>query len=385
MAQWTYVGVETSTGKILADLPIKGARPSRVLNGHGSLSGTIDLRGVTRPDDVVDAVDGGRRAIYALVDGVPVWGGPSWADPDDGADVISVSAGEWGSYFARRKLRADLTYTGVDQLVIARGLIGSAQSEPFGNVGVTYDTAPTSGVLRDRTYLAGDNPVVGELLADLGNVDGGFDWAWPVEWADSTHLRGRLELGYPRIGLADADAQYVLTLGEARSITLDRSAADMATTSWAVGKPENDGDPVPVASAEDTALLDAGYPLLDRIERYQDVSDTGTLLEHAVADQQAAGGALVSVQAEVPIGDVLGGAVGLGDPVRVERFTRRDGPDGLLLTLRCTGYELDPEGGVASLTLSPRVATGGRVPRREDVAARLARINREVRLLTVSR
>lgn len=388
MTRWSYLGVELGSGEVLEALPLTGVKLSRQLDGHGSLSGTLSLKG--RPqakcDRLVDAIDAGRRAIYAIADGQPQWGGMSWADPDQDGDVIAVTAGEWGSYFAKRVLRESLTFTGADQLDIARALLDSAQAVPGGDMGIVSDPAVLSGVARDRSYLPGDLPVIGELLTNLGNVNNGFDWAWPVEWADRTHLRGRLLLGYPRLGiLDDEDVQYAVTLRRARSIGMDRSAADMATTSWAVGKPANDGDPTPVLTATDPALLDGGYAVLDRVERYQDVTDLTTLQAHADADQQAAGGPLVAIKATVPITDVLAGHVGLGDPVKAERYGKRDGTAGFVAVMRCTGYELDPKAATAALTLSPRVTLGGRVPDRPDDVDRIARLNREVRMLTVSR
>lgn len=390
MTAWEYVGVEVSTGQVLATLPVRtDVKFTRALNGYGSFSGTVPLRGrnADRRRDMLDAVDCGRRAIYALADGQPVWGGICWTDPDQGDDAVQVTATEWGGYYAKTPLAfhapSRLAFTGADQLHIAREIIKTVAEIDGGDVLVAIDETVVSGVTRDRTYLAGDLPVAGELLANLGNVDNGFDWAWPAEWADPTHLRGRLLLGHPRLGAEDA-AYVVEAPGRSRAVSMSRGATDMATTAFAVGKPANDGDPTPIASATDPALVAAGYPYLARVERYQDVTDTGTLQEHADADQKAYGGPLAEVAAAVPLADVLDGSVNLGDPVRVELATLRH-PDGFIAEMRCTEIEFDPTRGVAGLTLSPRVEIGGRVPRREDEDARQARLSREVRLLSVSR
>lgn len=399
MIRWSCVGVDVQTGELLEALPVSQVRFSQVLNGYGSFSATLDLRATQSTIDISayercyqlsDAVDVGRRAIYVLANGRPVWGGLSWTAPDQDGDVISLSAAEWGSYFAKRVIRSTVTYTSQDQLAIARSLITTAQAVTGGNALVATGTE-TSGVLRTVTYTAGGLPVVEEQINNLATLSSGFDYAWPVEWNGDT-LRGRLLLGYPHLGTSTVGYVCHGPRGRMRGSTLTSDATNMATTSWAIGAQVSGGSFAPTASSTDASLLSAGYLVLDKVTSYSDVSDTSQLQAHADADQVANGGVTVSATADVPIGDVVGylsdgvlipPQVSLGDTVRFERQGRRDGASGYVDTLRVTEIDFDPTAQIATLILSPRITTGGRVPTRRDMEARIAHLERLVRLLAV--
>lgn len=375
MTVWQYVACDVLTGAELADLPLSSVKLTRQLNGAGPATATLAIGGQS---DVVrrvllDAVDPGRRALYALADGIPVWGGMIWQAP---RSTFALSAAEWGAYFGKVALQADLEQYDADQLDLARALLASAQGQPNGNVRVAVDST-TSGVLRDLALLAGDLPVVGEQLDSLANLDGGFDYAWPVERDAAGLLCGRLRLGYPKLGRDDALLSIESPGGTRDLPGYELDASGLATTSFAVGAGGV------VASASDPALLAAGYPVLHRIERYSDTADEGDLTAHAVADQQAYGGTLVTITATVGLDVWLSGDLQLGDSVHVELHDYRF-PDPFTGDLRCTAAELDPQAGTAALTLSPRVAVGGRIPRGADADARLAQLDREVRYLAVS-
>lgn len=394
--RWSYVGVDLKSGAVLEALPLSGVQFSRVLKGYGSFSGTLDLRSCAtqaRCDELVGAIDPGRRCMYALADGQPVMGGPIWSAPDqDGnGDVVTVNAAEWGSYWSSVFIRSTVTYTSIDQLAIARALVTAAQAVTGGNV-LTALGSETSGVNRTITYTAGSQPVIAEQIDLLSNMTSGFDYAWPVEWNGST-LRGRMLLGYPQLGTTTESYVAKASPGRVRSSTMSVDAATLATSSWAIGATGSGASGLAyVAQATDGTLLSAGYPILDKATAYSDISDTTTLQAHATADQVARGGTLTTVTATIPIVDVLPSvlngvtspaAVGLGDTVRFERHARRDGAAGFVATLRVTQIDYDPQGQLATLTLSPRITVGGRVPTKLDDAAQLAHLQKQVRLLAV--
>lgn len=86
---------------------------------------------------------------------------------------------DYRAVLARRQLYSDstLTWTGVDQGEIAWGLIQQTQDRTAGDLGIAKGwtgTTPT-GVLRDRTYTAGDS--IGQRIQEISDVIGGFDWS----------------------------------------------------------------------------------------------------------------------------------------------------------------------------------------------------------------
>ena len=378
MIEWAYLAADVQSGIVLAELPLSGVRFGRVLKGHGQLSGDLSLDGLSagRRRDLLDAIDPGRRALYVAANGKLLWGGIVWKEGSD--RPVQVEAQEWGSYFHRRILRDDATHTQVDQFTIANGLIDDAQLVTGGDVRVALG-GDTSGVLRDRTYLAGDLHVIGERLDELSNVIDGFDYAWPAEYDDNGNPRGRLLLGYPRLG----SSQPSIVIAMPRAVGFGRDASQLATTAWATGEKPTDGTDVPVATSTDPALITAGYPVLDKVNSYTTVSDAATLQEHADADQAADGGTLVTVQAAVSIDKVLDNGVELGDPALCV-FEGPRFPDPFEEELRIVAMDYDPQRGECSLSLAPRVELGGRLPSSGSEQARLTRLMRAVRQLQTS-
>lgn len=107
---------------------------------------------------------------------VPVFRGTvgSVVDSADGTGYyLRVSAADYRSRLERRILKADVTFTGEDDTDIVADLIGDAQAEASGDMGITVqpDGSPT---VRTVTFRAGET--VAECVNLLASLDGGFDW-----------------------------------------------------------------------------------------------------------------------------------------------------------------------------------------------------------------
>lgn len=378
--EWTMVAQDLLTGNTLEDLPLTGVRFAQVLNGHGGGAGSINLaaRSPVARKALIDAVDPGRRACYILVNGQPVHGGPIWTDNDD--SPVKITWAEWGSIFAATTLTQDLVFTTADQLNIARALINAVKTAPGGSTVRVATDLTLSGVMRDRTYLAGDVPVVGGLLARLASTTAGFDYAWPVELDSATQtLQGRFRVGYPKLGV---DEPTIVT-DLPRSKSLSRDATTLATTSFAVGQKPTDGTQIPIASASDPGLIDLGYLPVHKVTAYQDVIPIALLIEHANADQIAAGGTLTSIKTTLSIDKILEEGVQVGDMCRVLLEGPR-WPDGGYYDLRIVSMEYELESNTCALDLTPRIAQGGKIPTTSDRQNILRRLIKEVRLLSTS-
>lgn len=92
---------------------------------------------------------------------------------DNGGNIVSVTAVSYKRLLNSRLLHADLTFTGEDQGDIVWALIDHTQSQPGGDWGVTQGVT-TTGVLRDRTYVQGEN--IGDLATKLQEVEDGLWW-----------------------------------------------------------------------------------------------------------------------------------------------------------------------------------------------------------------
>ncbi len=109
MTVWEYVGATVREGGIVADLPLVAPKFGEVLNGHGQLSATVPIEGMSdaRRAHLIDATEPGRRAVYASADGQPRWGGPIWSRTYTPGQGLQIVAQEWGSYFQSVLLRVE--------------------------------------------------------------------------------------------------------------------------------------------------------------------------------------------------------------------------------------------------------------------------------------
>lgn len=132
--------------------------------------------------------------LWCYRDGGLVFAGPYRGLRVDGERVTIVARGLL-DYLRHMIVVADLTYTQVDQLTIAAGLVDQWQALEYGHFGIDTSTVGTSGVLRDATYLRDELHPVARRVDELGRRRNGFDVAvdplsrklrlsWPQQGAD---------------------------------------------------------------------------------------------------------------------------------------------------------------------------------------------------------
>lgn len=292
MATWEWIATDLRTNALLGELPLSGVSFGEVLNGAGQFSATLNaLDGVTATTAAERrrlialrraASTPGRTVVWPRRDGVVFPPFIVWRrEGGDGTSTYQLSgAGLW-SYFRTQHLRVTKTYTGTDQLAIARDLIATAQAASGANIGVTLG-AETSGVFRDRTYRSFELKQIGEAVEQLAAVDDGFDFA-----IDATPSFGRvLTLSYPRRGRIAGTTGIVFEQGKnLMSYRWSADAARQANIYTAIGA--GDGDDMLLATASRPELLDAGFPLLSATGSFKDVNRQATLNAHALAGVNA--------------------------------------------------------------------------------------------------
>lgn len=354
MAEYRYHFYDLRTGAHLDTLPLEEVTFSTELCGVGTLSGGVPLfdEGLAA-SRVLDATIPDRTKVYVERDNALVWGG-RLVPPrkyDSGTGRLSVAAEETLGALGLRFL-PNLTYTAVDQLAIARSLVSTVQAEAGGDVGLDTGTE-TCGVLRDRSYLAGDKTAALTALTNLSEVEGGFEFATAVVWDETGAPSERLLLGYPSLGRAGPASalvleydQFVATGGNVISYTWD-DGPGLFTRSWATCDTE-DGSQL-VVSATNLALLSQGYPLLEQSQQFDGITNQATLQAHANALAAYAAGHHVTAQFTVhaqpgmEVGDWQ-----LGDTALVRISDHRFPPDpatgapGFAGYLRIVGVEVTP-------------------------------------------
>jgi len=325
MAAYRYLLRDVVSGALLAEMPFEQASYSHVLNAPGAFSGTMALKQPAGVQAVLrSALSLGRNTLFVERDGVIVWGGFLWTSASDVEAGTFQLAGEgFHSYYRRRLLRADKTYTGADQATIAVDLLDWAHNVVGGFVIVHTDAVATTGVLRDRTYLAVERHWVGEAIEQLAAVDGGFNFRYHSFWdpPGSSNIKTRFAVDYPASGQA---TDLVFEVGTQLSdLKVTGDATHLATHVDAIGATPTAASSPLIAAVADPARL-AAMPMLDDVVNLTDVNVLATLEGHAKTrlkrgaapvriPQATADPALVPVLGFYKTGDVVTvrGSVGL--------------------------------------------------------------------------
>lgn len=230
----------------------------------------------------------GRTVVHVYRNGV-VWGtfaiwSASVSRSGRGPISVTIQGASLESYLSRVRIRSDYSYTATDQIAAARSLLAGMQSTARYDIGLQLQ-AGGSGVERDRTYLASESSTYGERLAELANVDNGFEWCiQTVDNGDGTRTRFWV-WGYPRLG-ATAMQYKFSEPGNVLSWQEDIDSSRGTTAAQARGESvDDDASQASEPLVSDVILaqghIDAGWPGLDNTTDYSSVSEISTLNAYA--------------------------------------------------------------------------------------------------------
>lgn len=350
------------TDRTIDILPLRDVTVDDYIGKAGSLSGTIPVPNAEMAARV-RRIEEGRTSVY-LQRGTDLWwGGIIWTSTlqsdDQGILTLGIQAATFDSYAGRRAIRAKsptydpsytLSFSGVDQLAVARGLWTDMQSSlDGGNILVTYG-AETSGVIRTVTYRDGDETSYQDALDSLAALEDGFEYHVTVytDPVAGTRVR-RLVLGSPRIRTGSTD--LVLDRpGTILSYSFPRDATRGGTTARARGASTNSdqaSESRPPAST--VAVADGligtgdghgGYPRTDLTSDHNDITDQTTLDALARTELTAATGAVVIPEISIRLDDLVPTAL-LGRTARI-RITDEWFTEGLDARYRIIGVKVSP-------------------------------------------
>lgn len=296
---WRYIFVDAATDAYKTDLDLDNVSLDRRINQPGTLSADVPMPNPVIVEKVAKVIPRyasdlstgpGRTICHVLRNGV-IWGSylvwqTSVSSQGRSGLTAHIQGATLESYFNRVEIRTDLEFVSQDQLDIARTLISQAQAQTYANIGVTPQSGP-SGVVRDRTYTAGENGTFGQRLKELAEVEGGFEFMIHTYYSGSTRLR-EWRYGYPTLGNPTASHVFrdVPTGGNVVSWSMQLDATQGATSYRARGESVSTDlstTSTPLMSAEHnaTALLAAGHLRLDRTVDYSSVKEIDTLEAYA--------------------------------------------------------------------------------------------------------
>lgn len=350
----TWVAVEQSTGRVIADLPgLSAGTLKQTIGRYESTTAVLPIP--TAPDDWQRATRPGYAALIALDGDVPLWGGlvtqrKRGADADGGytASLGLVTA---EGYFDTRYV-GDWTYTATDQSVIAADLAARWAAGVDGLQLVLDYTV--SGVNRDRTYRDDEDATLYTRLTQLMGVIGGPEFTVGWQWLHSPErlvpvFRCATRLGAAPLAGLGPNASFELpgSISQVETVE-DYSAGKGANDVMAVGSSQGDARP---QSPHQFGPADGRPKREFRWSPSSSIIITDTLTAHAqraVAVLQDGSNAitLTANRADAPR---LGIDWGLGDDVAYD-IDHPAWPDGLSGVGRAIGWELD------DTTVSPILA-----------------------------
>ncbi|WP_328915504.1 MULTISPECIES: hypothetical protein [unclassified Streptomyces] len=334
------------TDRVFDILPLRDVSLDDYIGKPGSLTGTVPV-----PDRAIAArarrIAEGRTSVYLERGGDLWWGGVIWTSTlestDRGVLTLGIQAATFDSYANRRIIRTDLTYTGKEQLELARELWRHLQATAGGDIGVSYGTE-TSDVLRDVSWRDGDETVYYDALDQLAALDGGFEHHISVFRSPAGERVRQLRLGSPKITTGTTD--LVLDMpGSILAYSFPRDATRGGTTARARGDSVNENqaeESRPLYSSEHVAqpLIDAGFPRVDLTADYSSITDIPSLESLAAAELATAQGAVVIPEITIRLDDLVPPAL-LGRTVRL-RITDDWYVEGLDTRYRIIGAKVTP-------------------------------------------
>ena len=280
MAEYRCIAADLRTGARITELPLSGLSFGTRLNDVGQASGTLTLPAPNTATNrayatlLNDAVDEARRMLIIERDGVIVWCGIIWvAGYNDADQTRDVRASDEGSYWRRRLVTYDQTFTASTATTIAQTVIATAQAAQGGNINVTVVreinaayTEPAVTLTLDRYELR----TVGEVIEELAIADGGFEYDYSYTWNSGGTVDKTLTMSYPRRGRRFSESGHVFEVGRnVNEFTWPSDGTRVANKVFATGNGE--GDAMLISSAADTYQIlpgssgGPGYPLLEEV------------------------------------------------------------------------------------------------------------------------
>lgn len=218
---------------------------------------------------------------------VPMFGGVIETFDGNGDGTVTLGFNEIQSYLDQRMIRSDLTFTGVDQRMIAQDLVlyasgtnaggGSVDPIPGPGIQLIGGSAGPGGIMRDRTYLAVDRKFLGEALREFTQIINGpvysmdhFRQTISDVWTSQMTFRNTWfqETPFP-----------VIAWHHLRDIGFSMDGNEIANLVDAFGEPDVDGNPL--IETFWTGGTVANMPRYDAAPTFDGVSVAATLFDQA--------------------------------------------------------------------------------------------------------
>lgn len=339
MADYRYYTFQPRLGEVVVELPLYGVYMDKQINDAGNFTGTFRLGTDYGLDSALIAgTIPGRYGVVCRRDGVFVWAGMIWSRTyNSTARTVQLTAQTFESTFARLLTTRDLIYTNVEQSTIFNDIIVfNASDTPEAN-GLNYafeSALPTTGVTRSVNIPVTERRTIREALALLTGQDNGLSYTINYTNQPGTTDNVRKNIAVRNKGVPVSSGMAYDFPG-----TISRywySERGGATRHYARG---TNGL---IASADNTDLLNANWPLFVDVRDYPDNAQQTSLQSQANGDAVKFKPPIPNPTFELGSHSQFTGWNDLGKTFTVriqdERF-----PDSITITSTLKGWSLNPE------------------------------------------
>lgn len=340
MAHYTYILCDLITDNLITQLPFESVTFDRAINKAGNFRASFGLnRTGFDNQDVLDATQPGRTALYVDRDGQLVWGGIIWSRTwQEMGNSLQFTAQTFDSYFSQVDIDHTLAYTKTDQLVIVKSIIQDMQNTPSSNIGIQLPTSFPSSTIntsRDATFNWYEFWDYGKAITHMTDLDGGPDYTIDVFYDSAGNRIKYLNLAN-KLG---TDFEYPFQYpGNITNYWYPENAAKGATRAVGIGTGE--GSSI-AHSRIDSNLIGWGYPKLTQFMTDKRLNKTDIASKtQAFLNANLVPVSIPTFQVEANL-DPQFGEYQLGDTVRVFVESARF-PSGLAFKSRIIGWSVTP-------------------------------------------
>lgn len=266
-----------------------GVKFERYIGKAGSFGATLPVPNATIARRLRFLFEAGSEySLAAYVSrGDKLWCGAILDDPEAlisgrAGDSVTLSGRTFEAYPDMRTLDQDLTWSGAEQLEMARQIWQHLTADE-GDMGISTPFVTPSGIQRDLTVAFEDKRTLGSILSEISGRANGFEWMIDVQRVAGVRTR-TLKLGYPRITSTASTPKVFSYPGAILELGYKRSTSRGGTRFWGIGAAPGDvagtAQNVTASSilrAED--LLDGESILVDRVLSLTDVTEQTTVDE----------------------------------------------------------------------------------------------------------
>lgn len=290
------------TGRRILDVPFTKADWAVELNAAGTVRCTVDLRDAdVEALDMRNAATLGKTFLGAVEDGVLVEAGPLWSREYDQADgtLTLVAKGLW-SYFDRRTLLpdigdlpvidpatgesaayADSSWSGLHLGTIGKRIVQQSMTWPGADLPIVFEADKVGD--HERNYAGADLSIIGDMLTNLSNVQGGPDIQFLPQWSsDRLGVQWLYRSGDPRIySMTDHIIDASVPGSPVKKLDVEESGDALAALGWCSGG--RSGDASLIDRAWNQTLPSAGFPLMEAVDSSRSsVKEPATITAYAV-------------------------------------------------------------------------------------------------------